>query len=400
MISTVRVTVRYGHEFAEVIRCVPIRGPSPESLISVNDRSDGAWIEVVDRDGRTVYRNVLPDPHAGQEIFADEGGISRLPQVPVEHYASLELPWPGNGARLLVHSRSGVMPGFGMEPPPSLRADIQLQPMALEPVLGAEAPPHTRKRPIWGANNPNALTLAFFAEGFTSAEIPLFHQVIDRCIAVFETTAPFNRFLGHLSIAEVDTVSMASGIQGNEPRETVFKGRFQAGSLDRVILIDQTVASKLLDTCFNTSAVALVVANTTKYGGSGGAATVFSCEPTWAAEIAIHELGHSLFGLADEYDVAGQAATMQPVEPNVCGTAVRSALKWADLVSAQTPLPTQRRDAPVPADVPIGAYEGAKYQASGVYRPEFNCKMRTSGAPFCLVCQRTIETRLTAHRPL
>ena len=399
MSSTIRVTVRYGADFAEVIRCVPILGPSPESLIAVDEHSDGAWIEVVTRQGRTVYRNTLPDPHGGQEIFSDEGRIDRLPDVPAAHYASLELPWPGSGAKLLLHSRSGVTTGLGMGPPPSLRASIPLQPMAIEPMLGADAPPQIRRRSVWGANNPNALTLAFFAEGFTSGELPLFHQMVDRCIAAFETTAPFNRFLGHLSVAEVDTVSLDSGIKGNEARGTVFKGRFQAGSLERVILIDQTVASKLLDLCFTRSAVALVVANTSKYGGSGGAATVFSCEPTWAAEIAMHELGHSLFGLADEYDVAGQAATMHPVEPNVCGTAARPGLKWTDLVSPETPLPTQRRGAPVPAGLPIGAYEGAKYQASGVFRPEFNCKMRTPGEPFCLVCERVIESRLSVHRP-
>jgi hypothetical protein len=153
----------------------------------------------------------------------------------------------------------------------------------------------------------------------------------------------------------------------------------------------------MLDTCFHRSAVCLVVANSAKYGGSGGAATVFSCEPNWASEIAIHELGHSLFGLADEYDAGGQAATMSPVEPNVSGSAVRSQLKWASFVAATTPLPTQRRGAPVPAGKPIGAYEGAKYQPSSVYRPEFDCKMRTPGQPFCAVCRRIIEMRLAPH---
>jgi hypothetical protein len=356
-------------------------------------------VEVLDGEGQSVYRQALPDPFVGREAFGDEGEVTRQPAPAEENFISLELPWPGDGAELKVHARKGSRQPMGMAPRKSLVAQLPLQPRPLQPMLGAAAPPQPTIRQIWGATNPNALTLAFFAEGFTGPELPLFHQVVDRCVTAFQATPPFNRHLASLRVAEVATVSRASGIHGHKPRDTVFKGRFQKGSLDRVILIDQSIASHMLDACFRRSAVCLVVANSSKYGGSGGAATVFSCEPNWAAEIAIHELGHTLFGLADEYDAGGQAATMAPVEPNVSGSAVRDRLKWADLVAPATPLPTHRRGAAVPANRPIGAYEGAKYQPSSLFRAEFECKMRTPGQPFCAVCQRVIEQRLRLHAP-
>ena len=399
MARSIRATIRYGGDFAEVVRCVPISGPALRSELQVDERSDGAWVELVDKDGEIVFRQVLPDPFAGQEAFDGEGEVSRHSKPSDENYISLELPWPGEGAQLKVHARQRRRETLGMAPAKSFAAQLSLDPGPAPAMLSADAPPPPTVRPIWGAANPNALTLAFFAEGFTRPELPQFHKVVDRCVAAFESTPPFDRLLPNLRVAEVETVSRSSGIRGTEAGDTVFKARFQK-DIVRVILIDQVIASRMLDACFRRSAVCLVVANTTEYGGSGGAATCFSCEPNWAADIAIHELGHTFFGLADEYDAGGQSATAKPVEPNVSGSAVRAMLKWADLVAPSTPLPTQRRGAPIPTGKPVGAYEGAKYQPSSLYRAEFDCKMRTPGQPFCAVCRRIIEQRLRPHAPV
>jgi hypothetical protein len=43
----------------------------------------------------------------------------------------------------------------------------------------------------------------------------------------------------------------------------------------------------------------------------------------------------------------------------------------------------------------VGAFEGARYFHCGIYRPEFNCKMRVLSLPFCAVCQRRIRQTLT-----
>lgn len=397
MARTVRATIRYGTDFAEVVRCVPIHGPAPESELEVDRWSDGAWVELVDGEGRTIYRQVLPDPFAGQESFG-EGEIAREAEPADENFVSLELPWPKGGAQLKVHARPARSTSLGMAGPKGFSAQLELDPRQPSAPLGAAAPPKPTVRQIWGAANPNALTLAFFAEGFTAPELPQFHKVVDRCVAAFEATPPFKGLLPNLRVAEVATVSTTSGIRGTNAGDTVFKARFQK-DIARVILVDQNIASRMLDACFRRSAVCLVVANTAEYGGSGGAATCFSCEPYWAADIAMHELGHTFFGLADEYDAGGQSTTLSPVEPNVSGSARRDQLKWADLVAAGTPLPTQVRNGPIPAGRPIGAYEGAKYQPSSVYRAEFDCKMRTPGQPFCRVCRRVIERRLAPYAP-
>lgn len=46
----------------------------------------------------------------------------------------------------------------------------------------------------------------------------------------------------------------------------------------------------------------VVLANSTKYGGIGGSVATSSGGNAAAGLITVHELGHSLGGLADEYD--------------------------------------------------------------------------------------------------
>jgi hypothetical protein len=154
----------------------------------------------------------------------------------------------------------------------------------------------------------------------------------------------------------------------------------------------------------------------------------------------VHEFAHHFAALADEYytsDVAYEAAPAQkiePWEPNVTALGDPSALKWRDLVTPGTPLPTpwnkeafekhsaaiqerrrdiRRRNAPesemdalfreqqafeekflgsMTHSGKVGAFEGAAYEARGLYRPQADCIMFTRNpVGFCRVCQRAIS---------
>ena len=153
----------------------------------------------------------------------------------------------------------------------------------------------------------------------------------------------------------------------------------------------------------------------------------------------VHEFGHHFAGLADEYytsDVAyetGGAYHPEPWEPNVTALHDAEQLKWDDLVEEGTPLPTpwdkepyeagsnaaqaerrtlrsegapetemdrlftaqMERDTRTLAGMThagkVGAFEGASYEATGLYRPEIDCIMFTRNpVGFCRVCQRAI----------
>ena len=163
----------------------------------------------------------------------------------------------------------------------------------------------------------------------------------------------------------------------------------------------------------------LVIVNSPLYGGSGGAVATFSTHAS-AAEIALHEMGHTAFGLADEYESYAGCASGEtdhnnyvggePVEPNVTLNTNRNTIKWKSaLTSPADALPTtvnancaqcDTQANPKPAGY-VGAYTGARYYHCGCYRPAYDCRMRTLGQPFCAVCQGSSGTRcdLTCPRP-
>jgi hypothetical protein len=154
----------------------------------------------------------------------------------------------------------------------------------------------------------------------------------------------------------------------------------------------------------------------------------------------VHEFGHSFAGLADEYYTSQVSYEefneegSEPWEPNVTALVDPAALKWGDLVAPGTPVPTpwnqaafdeaslayqKERQALREAGAPeeemealfarvkavtepmlageehageVGAFEGAAYQAKGLYRPAADCIMFTRNPDtFCPVCARGIE---------
>jgi hypothetical protein len=156
----------------------------------------------------------------------------------------------------------------------------------------------------------------------------------------------------------------------------------------------------------------MVIVNSSQYGGSGGQVATFSTNPK-SAEIGLHEMGHTAFGFADEYESYAGCASGEtdhnnypggePVEPNVTINTDKNTIKWkAVLTSAADNLPTtQNADCtkcdPQPnpkATDYVGAYEGARYFHCGCFRPSFNCRMRVLDNPFCGVCQKVIRDTL------
>jgi len=112
----------------------------------------------------------------------------------------------------------------------------------------------------------------------------------------------------------------------------------------------------------------VVMVNTTRYGGCGGARGVYSAGDSAATQIAVHELGHSLGGLADEYSY-DEGCGVFAGEVNTSKNALEGA--WPEWI----------------AD--IGApREGAQYWQECIFRPLDNCEMRSLNQPFCPVCNQ------------
>lgn len=112
----------------------------------------------------------------------------------------------------------------------------------------------------------------------------------------------------------------------------------------------------------------IVMVNTTRYGGCGGARSVYSAGNSSATDIAVHELGHSWAGLADEYQGNSSCGGFAG-EINTSTDAAEGA--WSEWIDDLGP-PTQ----------------GGQYYNQCIYRPEPNCEMRALHQPFCKVCRQ------------
>lgn len=269
-------------------------------------------------------------------------------------------------------------------------------------------------------------TLALLAEGYTADMIgpeatKKFTKDAADFVAAMFATPPFDRLQRAINVFRVDVVSDEAGADDNcanppTTRKTFFDAVRCVNNEPRLMKIDEQSALTVAAAQVPSVDTVLVLVNISEYAGSGGDAASCSLHPL-SHHIALHEMGHTAFKLADEYqallgcDVAEghehDPATTEPAEANIT-LDPQARGKWLDLVATTTALPTTRnpdcstcdtRPSPL-ADGTIGTFEGAHFYHCGGYRPAYDCKMgNTVEHAFCAVCERAIERRLAPHMP-
>ncbi|MCU0691030.1 MAG: M64 family metallopeptidase, partial [Polyangiaceae bacterium] len=143
-----------------------------------------------------------------------------------------------------------------------------------------------------------------------------------------------------------------------------------------------------------------VMVNSARYGGGGvfNQWSIFTSDNEYDDYVMLHEFGHHIGALADEYyssstgfdEDAMYPPGIEPWEPNITAFLQRrrDSIKWHLMIKADTPLPTPETEQY--ADT-IGAFEGAGYKAKGLFRPQADCKMFHKGlVDFCAVCSKSL----------
>jgi hypothetical protein len=258
--------------------------------------------------------------------------------------------------------------------------------------------------------------LVVLGDGYQASELAKYHTDVQAFVDRIRVTPPYDELWCGINVWRVDVTSTDSGADeptdcggpGTTPRtffDATFCSPWGSTRLERLLTVDSGRADAAALAAVPLRNQTLVIVNSSKYGGSGGAIATCSTN-VQAAEIAIHEIGHSAFGLADEYENGGTASGAEPFEPNVTFDANRATNKWRDLIAATTPMPSACNagctgctpPATPPAPGAVGAYEGAFYVKCGAYRPLPSCYMRDYG-PFCPVCARVIRQTLQPFLP-
>jgi hypothetical protein len=279
-------------------------------------------------------------------------------------------------------------------------------------------------------------------DGYTAAEAAKFERDARRMTDVLFATSPFKERRRDFNVWALCPPAAESGV--SRPSTGVYRDNplgssYDAFGSERYILTFDNRALRRAASFAPYEFVEILVNNRT-YGG-GGIHNLYSTvavDNAWANYVFVHEFGHHFAGLADEYYTssvayAPAAERVEPWEPNVTALLDPEGLKWKDLVSKDTPIPTpwgkeafeaysreiqerrrQIRSERRPEEVMealfreelehearmfaqekyagrVGAFEGANYEAKGFYRPEVDCIMFTRTNHFCAVCRRAIE---------
>ena len=257
------------------------------------------------------------------------------------------------------------------------------------------------------ADPSRCIHIAYIAEGYTEAEMPVFIKDCRIAMEALFAHEPFKSMRQRFNIIAVKAPSAESGT--SEPSKGIWKTTALHSHFD-TFYSDRYLTTLHLKDLHNWLAGTpyehiIVLVNTEKYGGGGilNSYNLSMAHNDYFKPVVVHEFGHSFAGLGDEYAYEKETINMYPTdvepwEPNLT-TLVNFHGKWENLINKKTPIPT-----PQPADLDkpnarrdkwkIGAYEPAGYAQHGVYRGFPDCRMRTNVHPeFCPVCTQAL-TRL------
>ena len=231
----------------------------------------------------------------------------------------------------------------------------------------------------------------FIGDGYTAAEMDKWRADAQKVINGFLADPLFAANRGSMNIHRVDVASNQSGVDEIDKgiyRDTAMDGEFACYNIERLLCVNNTKATNIAASVLAPDArdVVIVVANSTRYGGSGGAVATLSMHAQ-AIEVALHEIGHTAFALADEYEYGTCSTSGEPTEVNVSLNGTRS-VKWGSLIAGSTAVPTGLGAYP---NGTVGAFQGGQYCLTGKYRPTENSRMRTLGYPWHAVNEGAVQ---------
>jgi IgA Peptidase M64/Peptidase M64 N-terminus len=284
--------------------------------------------------------------------------------------------------------------------------------------------------------------LLVLGDGYTAAERPKFEKDAQRFAEMLFAVSPFREHRRDFNVwglcppAEESGISRpSSGIHHRNP----LGSSYDTFDTERYVLTFENRALRDVASYAPYEFIEVLV-NGNTYGGGGifNLYAIVAIDNFWAPYVGVHEFGHHFAALADEYYTSQvaylpPAKRTEPWEPNVTALLDPKDLKWKDLVSPETPIPTpwrkeefeqmereiqkrrqeirasnlpeaemnrllqnaEKREAALLSDEKyagkVGAFEGADYESHGYYRPQANCIMFTRHHEFCEVCRRAVE---------
>ncbi|MDH4197454.1 MAG: IgA Peptidase M64 [Candidatus Aminicenantes bacterium] len=412
------------------------------------------------------YRIVVADAATGTTLFSKgfdsyfgeyKTSEPALRGVRRTYHESALLPFPKKKVKFTIERRdrqNRFQPFFSQEVDPA------------DPTISRERPAaDVRVFDLRRSGDPHVkVDLAFVAEGYTAAEEAKLRADLDRFVGILSKLEPYRSHLDAFNLYGVWRPSAESGC--DEPSYGIYKttavgATFDSLGSERYVLTEDNRALRDIAARVPYDALVIMI-NHKRYGGGGiyNAFCTFTTDNQWHEYLFLHEFGHSFAGLGDEYYSSEVAYNdfyprgVEPAEPNLTALLDPQALKWRNLVTAGTPVPTPwekaaydkmdeayqkvrremnariaklKREGASLAEVTkaeeeserlsrengrkvdaflgaskfrgqVGAFEGAGYSSAGLFRPAVDCLMFTRGTkPLCRVCEAAVLKMIQAY---
>ena len=238
---------------------------------------------------------------------------------------------------------------------------------------------------VLGSKQGRGVHLVLLGDGYAGDQQSLFREHVDLTLAQMGNDPGIGDHLAAFNVHMISTVSEDSGADDNEQvdsRDTAFDSAYNCGGILRLICANTlTMFETALSEYPSVDQMVLLV-NDERYGGSGNSGGSVAITSAYFPEIALHEMGHSLVDLADEYvdtlirETSALLLFQEGRYRNVTAITDPTLVPWAHWIDSSVGLPQQ------PGDPRVGLFEGGLYRESGVYRPTFNSRMRTFDSDF------------------
>ena len=227
------------------------------------------------------------------------------------------------------------------------------------------------------------LDLVILADGYLASEQAQFAAEARRVFETLRRTEPFASYMGLMNVHTGFRASARSGVGEGTAYSTRFRTTFGTtvySDNQRLILSDAVRAAGEAD-------AVLVILPSNRHAGTALGKVCYVTTGAGPA-VAMHELGHVIGGLGDEYTSWSGSPSLSPEAtaaryPNLTLANTRETLPWKDWVEPSTRVP-----ASFFGSDKVGAYLGGGAYSSRVYRPERTCRMRSDWSGFCVVCRQ------------
>lgn len=383
----------------------------------VAGRADGPHWRVVAKNAQGAVLHEVAVPNRQQrhvEVFNPKNGAIDLAQtvkqasgtfevsLPFDQrVASVEVlsPQPSGGVRSAAASAASAPASLARFDRAALERIAGTSKMArAQGMVTAMAAPSATTIIETGPSNAR-MDYVFVGDGYTAAEMGKWQADAKKVIDGFMADPLFAANRANLNVRRVDVASNQSGV--DEPdrgiyRDTAMDGNFYCYNIERLLCVNETKVYNLVGSVLSPDKrdVIVVISNSTRYGGSGGSVATLSMHAS-STEVALHEIGHTAFAMADEYEYGTCSTSSEPREGNVSLNRNRT-VKWGSQIAAATAVPTPLGTYP---NGTVGTFQGGQYCTSGKYRPTENSRMRTLGYPWHAVNERLAKAVFAKFAP-